>query len=52
MTLEISKQITENTASQRRVYNGCMDSSDQNFTPFEVLESEIPEDIAEERLAL
>ena len=51
MTIEISKQITINTDPQRRVYNGTMYSSEQIFTPFEVLESEIPEDIAEERLA-
>lgn len=51
MTIEISRQATVITDPQRRVYNGCVYNSEQTFTPFEVLESEIPENEAEERLA-
>lgn len=51
MTIEISRQITVITDPQRRVYNGCIYSSEQIFKPFEVLESGIPEEEAEERLA-
>ena len=51
MTIEISRQRTIITDSQSRVYNGCAFSTKQVFTPFETLESGIPEDKAEERLA-
>ena len=51
MTIEISRQYTEITDSQRRVYNGCIYKSKQSFKPFEVLESGIPEEEVEERLA-
>ena len=44
MTIEISKQYTKITDPQRRVYNGCIYKSKQNFGPFEVLESEIQEE--------
>ena len=51
MTIEISRQCTELTDSQSRVYNGCAYSSKQSFKPFEVLESGVPPEEAEERLA-
>lgn len=51
MQIEISKQKTILTDPQRRVYNGAMYSSEVIFTPFEILESEIPEAKAQERLA-
>lgn len=51
MQIEISIQKTILTDPQRRVYNGCMYSSETIFTPFELLESEIPQAKAQERLA-
>lgn len=51
MTIEISEQQTVITDPQRRVYNGCIYSSKRIWTNFETLESEIPKDKVEERLA-
>jgi len=51
MIIEISRQYTELTDSQRRVYNGCAYKSKQSFKPFEVLESGIAPEKVEERLA-
>lgn len=51
MNIEISRQRTVITDPQRRVYNGCIHSSEQVFTEFEILESEIDESEVEERLA-
>ena len=51
MKIEISRQRTNITDPQRRVYNGCAFSSKQTFEPFEVLESNIAPEDAEERLA-
>jgi len=50
MNIEISKQQTILTDPQRRVYNGCMYSSAQIFTEFEILESNISKEKATERL--
>lgn len=51
MNIEISRKQIVNTDPQRRVYNGCMFSSKVVYTDFEVLESDIPFDEIEERLA-
>lgn len=51
MTIEISEQRTILTDQKRRVYNGYMYSSEQIWTDFIPLESEISEDKVEERLA-
>lgn len=51
MKIEISRQYTIITDPQRRVYNGCVFSSKQAFAPFELLESNIAPEDAEERLA-
>ena len=50
MTIEISRQYTELTDPQRRVYNGCVYSSKQSFRPWEILESGISEKDINERL--
>ena len=50
MTIEISRQYTELTDSQRRVYNGCAYSSKQSFRPWETLESGIFEKDINKRL--
>ena len=50
MTIEISRQYTELTDPQRRVYNGCAYSSKQSFKPWETLESGISEKDINERL--
>ena len=50
MTIEISTQHIIITDPQRRVYNGCIHSYETNYTPFEVLESEIPKDKIDKRL--
>lgn len=51
MNIEISRQQTVIIDPQRRVYNGCIHSSKQVFTEFEILESNIDENKVEERLA-
>ena len=51
MTIEISRQYTELTDPQRRVYNGYAYSSKQSFQPWETLESGISEKDINERLA-
>ena len=50
MTIEISRQYTELTDPQRRVYNGCAYKSKQSFRPWETLESGISEKDINERL--
>ena len=50
MTIEISRQYTELTDPQRRVYNGCAYKSKQSFQPWETLESGIAEKDINERL--
>ena len=48
MQIQISRQYTEITDPQRRVYNGCAYKSRQSYRPFETLESELsPEEVAE-----
>ena len=51
MTIQISKPRINITDPQRRVYNGCIHSYEIYYTPFEDLESEIPEDKVEKCLA-
>lgn len=51
MNIEISRKRIINTDPQRRVYNGCMYSSEVVYTEFEILESGLSEDEVEERLA-
>lgn len=50
MQIQISRQYTEVTDPQRRVYNGCAFSSRQNFTPWETLESGLSPEEIDQRL--
>ena len=50
-TIEVRKQEIILTDPQRRVYNGCAYSSETVLLEWEVLESEIPDEKADERLA-
>ena len=50
MQIQISRQYTEITDPQRRVYNGCAFSSRQSFTPWETLESGLSPEEIDQRL--
>lgn len=50
MEIQISRQYTEITDPQRRVYNGCAFSSRQSFKPFETLESGLSPEEVNQRL--
>ena len=50
MQIQISRQYTEITDQQRRVYNGCAFSSRQSFTPWETLESGLSPEEIDQRL--
>lgn len=49
-SIKIRTQILVNTDRQRRCYNGCHFSSEVQWTSWETLESNIPEDAIERRL--
>lgn len=50
MQIQISRQYTEITDLQRRVYNGCAYKSRQSFTPWETLESGLSPEEVDQRL--
>lgn len=50
MQIQISRQYTEITDPQRRVYNGCTYKSRQSFTPWETLESGLSPEEVDQRL--
>jgi len=49
--IETRKRVTVLTDPQRRVYNGCMAKSEQQWTEWDWLETELPEERVEKRLA-
>jgi hypothetical protein len=50
MIIEHRKRILVNTDPQRRCYNGCHFSSELQWTAWDWLELEVPEDKVERRL--
>lgn len=50
MILRMRKQQLVNTDPQRRCYNGAYFSSEMQWTPWEVLDSELPPEKAESAL--
>lgn len=50
MNIETRKQVLVNTDPQRRCYNGCNFSEELQWTSWDVLEFNIPEERVEARL--
>lgn len=50
MNIEFRNRQLINTDPQRRCYNGCHAKSELIWTPWEVLEYDVPEDRIERRL--
>lgn len=51
MRIERRRQVLVNTDPQRRCYNGCHARSELQWTPWDWLELDVPEEKVEARLA-